>query len=670
MKNSIFLIFTALFLISCSSNNLEKIEPKESLVQKANNGDLKAMISLENDYNFINSKEGVFYFEKWYKFINKNSDKNDLIALHKIYDNHKVSISDGKVKSEQILDIVRNRKDFDGFYYRLEKILDKRDRDTLEAISNDEYKKLNNEQLVKVANLFEKKKLFPKTFNIDNYMIENNYRLPYLYYFSEMRSGKKTFKEEVINMQYSFNDIKNFQKSINYFIQNKDYKNATRFLEKLKKLDEKNPEIYKLYAKLERKKDYKSEKIVDYYKKAAILGDYSAMYKLLIYYAKNKQVKEFLEFEKQNKNLIVLHRTLGEFYYKNSEEALSVEYYKKAAQLGDTHSIVYLASYTNINRFAPFLFNVKQKYQDYILNSNDWLLIEKALDKTATYYNQKNFKEFNEKLFDKMLKSGKFVQLKKYAIRLRDRKKGLFYLKEIVKTGDVESNIILARYYLNKRDENGEYKKALKILEDLAHRGDTTSIRMLADIYYKSNPKFEKYQNYKKALKYFEELSNKGDERITKKLVSIYMKNKDIKDYKKAAFYLKRLTTMRDNAKDYEKLGGFYTLKEYQDFEKAKMYFNKAIDKGYKQAYFSLGMLYYKDKNYNNNIEKLDYKKAFEYFKKAEKYDSNSWYVLGMFYKNGYATKQDLEKAKYYFKMAVSFGYKYAEEELNKLENM
>ena len=122
MKNIIFLCLTALFFVSCSSLEPQKIESKDLLIKKANQGDIKAMVSLEKNYNFVNSKEGLFYYEKWYKLIDNKSDKNDVYSLYKIFEEYKYNIANGKIKSKKLLELSKNSKNFEGVYNQIEQL--------------------------------------------------------------------------------------------------------------------------------------------------------------------------------------------------------------------------------------------------------------------------------------------------------------------------------------------------------------------------------------------------------------------------------------------------------------------------------------------------------------------------------------------------------------------
>ena len=662
-KNLLALLFMAIVFSSCASNDLQKKEPKEVLIQKANSGDVKAMISLEEDYNIVNTKNGIFYLEKWHKLLNEKNDKKDLAKLHKIYEKYKFSIANAKEVRKKILELSKEKEGFEGFFYKLEKAVEQRDRKKLEELVDKKYKNLNNEQLNRVVLYFDLARFFPKRLNLVKYMEEKKYILPYEYYHDKMRyvSKNKEEKELVIKRLLSFEDEEGFEETILYFIEKKEYENAYRFLKRLEEFTKNQANTYYLYAKLEKKKNPNSIEVINYYKKAVNLAHYEASKHLIYYFAKNKKYKEFIKVEKENKDNLVFLKALADFYRYNRQESKAIEIYEKAAKLGDKESIAFLVSFDNPYEFTPQIIELKQKYQEYVLSSNDWELFDKVLAKTTYFENQKKYKEFNKKIFDILIKNNRFLELKKFAVRLDDKKEKLFYLEEAAKMGDVQANVVVAKHYIEDYD-NPDVKKAIKIFDELVDREELYAIRVLAKLYHKPTYKVKKYKDEKKAIKYLELLSKRGDLKARRNILKIYAKNKELIDYNKAITHLKELIKENDNTQDRYELAQVYLKME--NFDKSKLHLNKLIKKGYKRAYVTLGMMYYKDENYDNPVEKIDHKKAFEYFKKAEKSSSLAWYFLGVFYKNGYATEKDLEKAKYYFEKAYTFGVEHAKKEL------
>lgn len=670
MKNIILLCFMTLFFISCSTLSPEKISSKGLLIIKANQGDVKAMLSLKNQYDFLNTKNGIFYYEKWYKLIDEKSNKNDVYKLYKIFKKYKYNIANGEEKSKKLLTLSKNSQDFEGVFNQIEQFTLQRKSKKLKEVLENNYKTFSNKQLTKVLLFLDKKNSFPKGLDMITYIQNKKFTLPYDYYFDKMKSYRKSFQEsmEAINTQYSFNDKEKLKESIKYFIRYKDFDNAKRFIDKLKILNENEMIINTLYAKLEDKKKFNSKEAIAYHKKATSLGSYESALNVIKFYAKNKDYKSYMNFKEKNKNLISFKKALGYFYSYKGEYTKAVEYFDEVAQSGDIDTIVSLARYSNDRyRFSPEIVKIKEKYQDYIIKSNDWNLIEKILDKTTMYSNKKYFTEFNKKLFEKLAKKGKYRQLNKFYTRVSDKKISLNYLIEASKTGDVFSNITLSKHYANDTEDFNALK-CIEILERLVMRGEKYAIKLLVRIYHKPNNKFKKYKDINKAVKYLDMLANNGDLASIRSLVRIYIKNEKVKDYQKALEYKKILAYKTNDKNDFRELGAFYTYKENQDFIKARKYLNKSIQLGSKKAYLHLGLLHFKDKNYKNNMEKLDYKKAFEYFKKAEDYSSTSWYFIGIFYKYGYGIPKDLEKAQFYLSKAATWGIEHAKEELRGIE--
>ena len=95
MKNIFLVLFTMIFFAGCSFNNLSKneVESKSQLIEKANDGDIKAMLDLNEYYSFPQTQEGLYYFNKWYSSIDKKDNKEDIYNIGKVYFEYKICLS-------------------------------------------------------------------------------------------------------------------------------------------------------------------------------------------------------------------------------------------------------------------------------------------------------------------------------------------------------------------------------------------------------------------------------------------------------------------------------------------------------------------------------------------------------------------------------------------------
>ena len=101
------------------------------------------------------------------------------------------------------------------------------------------------------------------------------------------------------------------------------------------------------------------------------------------------------------------------------------------------------------------------------------------------------------------------------------------------------------------------------------------------------------------------------------------------------------------------------------DFKQAYDCYKKALDAGYKKAYYPLGNLYYQGKGVERDLEK-----AFEcYMFGAKNYDiPEAQYALGRMYEKGEVAKQNMKEAIRWYKAAAKSGNPEAEEALERLK--
>ena len=94
------ILIPLLLLTSCF-----KGDSQETLIEKANQGDIKSMIELSNAYEFGATKEGLELYRIWADDIDENANPEDILALTKMFYDHKLAFPNGREIYENLLKI-------------------------------------------------------------------------------------------------------------------------------------------------------------------------------------------------------------------------------------------------------------------------------------------------------------------------------------------------------------------------------------------------------------------------------------------------------------------------------------------------------------------------------------------------------------------------------------
>lgn len=78
-------------------------DSKESLINKANQGDIKSMVALSEEYGFGDTEEGLKYYETWSKNVDGSASSEDILALTKMFYDYKLSFTNGREMYEKLL---------------------------------------------------------------------------------------------------------------------------------------------------------------------------------------------------------------------------------------------------------------------------------------------------------------------------------------------------------------------------------------------------------------------------------------------------------------------------------------------------------------------------------------------------------------------------------------
>ena len=224
-------------------------------------------------------------------------------------------------------------------------------------------------------------------------------------------------------------------------------------------------------------------------------------------------------------------------------------------------------------------------------------------------------------------------------------------------------------YLMNKANEtfkNGDINKALEMYEELADKKDFVPAKSRLGYLYLENDSVP--LDFKKGLPYLESVAINDSDALNN-LMSIYLgrkcKGQDFTNLDKAKYYAELALNKGIILADaYFVLGN--VASEKNDNATAFYYWEKSSQYNKQEALDNLGWM-----TYNGNGCKIDYAKAYGYFKKALEINSEdeyAMYYLGLFYLYGDVVKQDKYEARSLFKRAADLGNEDAAKEYSKLQ--
>ncbi|RXJ98180.1 hypothetical protein CRU98_10485 [Arcobacter sp. CECT 8986] len=680
------LLIVFLFFTGCTNLNLNKanIDSKEDLIQDANNKDIKAMVDLAKYYDFPKTKEGLYLYNKWYKIIENSNDAKNIQKAADVYLENKDMFINGENKALTLYKKSYALGDLDAAVKLIEYYSNNYKKDEKNELQKSVINKLSDSQIIELYSFYKKKYRRSDSEQILKLMNEKGIKEPFEARLKEFKSKIYYSSREKYKQQY--NDFINnviLSKNVDEMLQTAQllkskykYLDAIKIYEQIIKIDDSKAEVYndlaQIYSRGSYREDIKKdkEKSVSYLEKASNLNNIDASKELLNHYSsKPEYIDKYEELVKKLKDSNDGKFALAEFYKRKGKKDKADTLFNELANDGNNEAILELATKsTSSYNFNPEAYKLIKKWQDYILKSDDIKLKQDLLKKLDSYYLKRNYKDTIEKL-KKDIDSRKEVSeinildLRELARKnkYRDSKKALEYYKTAASYGDVYSKRQLAELYLKK--EFKEYDKAVEILETLMKQGDYKSGMQLVSLYRYPSYLYEK--NFPAAIKIYEYYAKQDNINAIDKLQNIYLcgpcnDNKGV-DYKKAFYYTQKLVDLRGKGYDYASLGWHYHYSKgvKEDLQKAKENYLKAVEKGYYHAYYNLAWLYYRE-NDKDAIIKLDYKEAKKYLEKGVKHrDSECMNLLGVFYKNGYGVKKDINKAVEYFKPIARYN-KYA----------
>jgi|TARA_R110002033_G_scaffold9971_4_gene32765 TPR repeat protein len=674
MKLLSSLLFIALFFVACSNINPENrnIESKEILIQKANNNNIDAMLDLVKYYKFPETKEGLYYFNKWYPLIEKSKDTQGQTNIAEIYYKYADMFINGKEKATNLLIKTSDLGDIKSSVLLIKIYLKGYASKDANKLLNKIIDKLSKEQLSDLYTEFSKKYNSKPADKILETMKSKGYEEPFIvkmkYLRSLIYSKKDTEKEKVstfVNEVIASKNIENMTTTAQLLRRQYYYRNdAIRLYEEVIKYDPSNAQayydIYRIFS-FSREKDGLSidkKTAINYLEKASDLSNEEASNELLRTYARSQEyINKYTELKEK-----LLQNDTGKFvlakYYKtHGKNNAANGLFEELAKKGNIDAIVELTTRTQSKySFDPEEFQLIKKWQEYAIKSDDKELKKEIIKKITLSYRKKYFADFLEKLKESDTQDYKNIltlrSLAKQSYRDYDYQEAIIYYDLASSYGDVFSKIRLAKLYLNSKVN--QYDKAVEILEELTNKGDKEARKELIYLYTYPPAGYEKQPL--KAMEIYKKHAQKGDIRSIEKLAIFYIcdtcGNGKYIDYKEGLKYLNQLIERRGEARDYATLAWLYNFGKGLDIDlqKAKENYLIAIEKGYTRGYYNLASLYYqKDKTLP--IIRLDYKEALKYLQLGyEHHDEDSAFLLAKFYEKGFGVEKNLEKAVEYYK--------------------
>ncbi len=670
MKITISIFLTLLFLTGCSTLNFQNtISSKEILINKANKGDIKAMIALNKYYNFPETKEGFDFYNKWYETINKEDKTKDILEFANIFAKYNNMFINGQEKTQSLYNLAVELGSEDALFLQIEAYLKEYNYSKINQIEKKILENPTEDKLNRLYTLYKNNYMNKEAIKIADLMTTYGFtlkqepkdKLNQIIYKNDKQAEINKILEEVIASK----DLKKIFDTADYLKKKYKYSYAIKLYEAGFLLDNKNANAYYEASEIYKKGSYRENlkkdetKALEFLKKAVENNHFKASAKLLKEYTKNQEnIQNYFNLVEKLKQTKEGKRALAQYYYNNNRKAKANEILDKLAQDGDEDSMLELAlRVPSKYHFNPEEYNLTKKWQKNIIESNNLTLKKKFEEKIFSFRFASYYTTINEELIKKALEEKNIITLRNLyqKNRYKNYDMALEYLQIAASYDDVKSNLDLAREYLkSKKDE--DINKGLAIYESLSEKSDINTTRLLAIFYFTK----ENFKNYTKAIHYYEKAANMGDIRSIRKLAHVFLcgecESKKFIDYKKAKIYLEKLAK-HGTPKDIFNLGWTYNFGKgvEKDLLKAKEYYEKAAELGYSRAYYNLAWLYYK-----NNVIEVNYEKALEYLQKGvEQNNSKCINLLGLFYEKGYGVKQNRETAVSYYKKIASFD-KYA----------
>lgn len=633
------------------------------------------MIALNQIALFPENKEGLEYYTKWYPLVLTSSAPAQILSFAEVFNKYKYMFINGEDKYFRLLGRAADLGDRSALFILLKEF----NYNYQYAVPNRIIPNATDDELLRLLRFFKEKRLKQKVQDIEKILISRNVSLDYKTLYEELQYLYKEKDDSNFNLKLEtallIDDQTQLLKIAKFLAYRGKYNKAASVYERLIALDNNNPSYYqKLEESYRRSSVYNNnsnaEKRIQALKAASLLDDYETTIDLLKIYAKGQKLKDgkllpgtnrrnttefsgidlteqYYQHVKQISQMNEAKRGLAKFYYNNRDVIRGAKILNELAENGNENAMVMLAKRVNVRERNPGDNVLAKKWLSFIINSNNWGLIDKL--KTATRFlsledtaDNPEFNKAHARLIQ-LYETDNIPYLKKRvkeSYSRNDEAQQRADLKTAAELGDVQSWHKLAEFYMND-DDAESVNKAISIYKMLAEKDDVTSLAKLGSIYKSPRPFMQEIQSDQTAINYYTRAADLDHVNSMYELFCLYFCRKSIspekmKEYQnKIDVYIDKMIAMktpytlliRDVASMY------YNLK---DFEKSAYYYQKGGDAG-NQNYYKKAALIYKNQ-LNDNDKYLYY-----LHKASEAGNGDASFDLSQYYKQKQDDKNTLK---------------------------
>lgn len=225
-----------------------------------------------------------------------------------------------------------------------------------------------------------------------------------------------------------------------------------------------------------------------------------------------------------------------------------------------------------------------------------------------------------------------------------DNEKAYEYFKQASDLGDEWASAMIGRMYMYGHAVGRDIKKAENLLAQGAYKGIAFAQNCLADIF------ADEYKDYSSAFRWYKESADSGNSYGLYKTGLLYYCGAGVdEDEDEALDYLLKAAELESDI-SYFYIGQIYINKE--DYRKAFEWFKKSADAGYYSGMCGLGKLYY----FGDGVA-TDNSEAYKWLSQAADGDNEeACFFVGHMYEFGNGVSENHSKAMSFYKKAAELG--------------
>lgn len=248
----------------------------------------------------------------------------------------------------------------------------------------------------------------------------------------------------------------------------------------------------------------------------------------------------------------------------------------------------------------------------------------------------------------------------------KDYDQALAWFMKGVELGDSDSEHTMGYLYSKRNDDGQDHNKALAWYRRAAEKDNAEAQDVIGWYYYKGLGGLN--IDYKEAVEWWKKSAENGSKEAYAKMGKLHHYGYGVPiDYNEALRLYEQAT--KNNGTALNGIGLLYQngLGVAQSHSKALEYFRLSADKEHREAYNSLGDVYY----YGYGIVNQSYDEAFEWYTKAaeRQYDKGQ-FNLGLMYMKGEGAQVNLDLALHWMKKAAYNGSDEAHVYIEKISQM